>query len=77
MKIYSTIKSLDGWILGVYCENYEKLFDKYYKGQTYDFKALVTFLAKIEVTFNSRSLAQISDDINDFNVLTPNHFNLG
>ena len=27
--------STDSFIL-VYCDNYEKAFDKYYKGQTYD-----------------------------------------
>ena len=40
-------------------------------------EALVTFLTEIEVTLNSRPLAQIPADIDDFNVLTPNHFILG
>ena len=40
-------------------------------------EALVTFSAEIEATLNSLPLTQISNDINDFNVLTPNIFNLG
>ena len=60
---------MDGRILGAYCENCGKVLNKYYKGQTYDLK--------IEATLNSHPLTQISGDLNDFNVLTPNHFNLG
>ena len=41
------------------------------------YEALVTFLTEIEATLNSRPLTQISDDINDFNVLTSNYFILG
>ena len=41
------------------------------------YEALVTFLTEIEATLNSHPLTQISDDINDFNVLTPNHFIFG
>ena len=65
------------WILGVYCENYKKVFDKYYKGQTYDLWGIGDFLTEIKAILYSRSLTQMSDDINDFNILTPNHFILG
>ena len=41
------------------------------------YQALVTFLAEMEIILNSRPLTQVSDDINDFNVLTPNQFILG
>ena len=41
------------------------------------YEELVTFLAEIEATLNSRLLIQISDDINDFSVLTLDHFTLG
>lgn len=41
------------------------------------YEALVTFSTEIEATLNSHPLTQISGDLNDFNVLTPNHFNLG
>ena len=40
-------------------------------------EALATFLTEIEATLNSRLLTQISHDINDFNILTLNHFILG
>lgn len=35
---------------------------------------MVTFLTKVETILNSRPLTQLSDDINDFNALTTNHF---
>ena len=37
----------------------------------------MTFSTGVEAPLNSRLLTQLSDDINDFNVLTPNHFILG
>ena len=39
--------------------------------------SLVTFLAEVENTLNSRPLTSLSDDSNDLSVLTPNHFLLG
>ena len=45
------------------------------KAMTYE--TLVTFLTETEATLNSRPLTQISNDINDFNKLTPKHFILG
>jgi len=38
---------------------------------------LVTFFTEVEGTLNSRPLVSISDDVNDFNVITPNSFILG
>ena len=40
------------------------------------YETLTTFLTEIEATLNSRPLTQISDEINDSNVLTPNHLAL-
>ena len=37
-------------------------------------EALYTFLCEIEFTVNQRTLTAISDDIRDYDVLTPNHF---
>ena len=39
--------------------------------------SLVTFLAEVENTLNSRPLTSLSDDSNYLSVLTPNHFLLG
>ena len=39
--------------------------------------SLVTFLAEVENTLNSRPLTSLSDESNDLSVLTPNHFLLG
>ena len=41
------------------------------------YEALVTLLTVIEAILISRPLTQISDDINDFNALTRNHYILG
>lgn len=38
------------------------------------YEELVTYLAKIEATLNSRPLGAMSDDPADFDTLTPNHF---
>ena len=40
-------------------------------------EALHTFLLEVESTINSRPITPLSDDINDFEALTPNHFLLG
>ena len=39
--------------------------------------SLSTFITEIESVLNSRPLTSVSDDSNDYNVLTPNHFILG
>ena len=38
---------------------------------------LSTFIIEIESVLNSRPLASVTDDLNNYNVLTPNHFILG
>ena len=38
---------------------------------------LATYLTKIESVINGRALIPISDDVNDMEALTPNHFLLG
>ena len=38
---------------------------------------LYTILVEIEGTINSRPITPVSDDINDFQPLTPNHFLIG
>lgn len=47
------------------------------KDRLFTDEALYTFLCKIEAILNQRSLTAISDDIDDFEALTPNHFQLG
>ena len=37
-------------------------------------ESLRTFLIDVEYTFNSHPLLPLSDDINDLDALTPNHF---
>ena len=38
---------------------------------------LLTFIIEIESILNRRPLTSVTDDLNDYNVLTPNHFILG
>ena len=40
-------------------------------------EALYTFLCETECIINQRQLPAISDDVNDFDTLTPNHFLIG
>ncbi|XP_066937027.1 uncharacterized protein [Clytia hemisphaerica] len=40
-------------------------------------EALHTLLLEVESTLNSRPITPVSDDINDYEALTPNHFLLG
>ena len=39
--------------------------------------SLSTFITEIESVLNSRPLPSVTDDLNDYNVLTLNHFLLG
>ncbi|XP_065088417.1 uncharacterized protein LOC135709894 [Ochlerotatus camptorhynchus] len=41
------------------------------------YEDLVTILSQIEGAMNSRPLAQLSEDPNDFEAITPNHFLIG
>ena len=40
-------------------------------------ESLSTFISETESVLNSRPLTSVTDDPNDYNVLTPNHFILG
>ena len=40
-------------------------------------EALYTILCETECIINQRPLTAISDDVNDFDTLTPNHFLIG
>ena len=64
-------------------ESVAKLTKKALRIVTYDRPmyedSLSTFIAEIEsvLNLNSRPLTSVTDDPNDYNVLTPNHFILG
>jgi hypothetical protein len=45
--------------------------------RTFDYELLMTLLCKIEAIVNSRPLTPLSDDPDDFEVLTPAHFLIG
>ena len=47
------------------------------KERVFTEEALHTMLLEVESTLNSRPLTSVSDDVNDFEALTPNHFLLG
>ena len=47
------------------------------KDRCFTEEALLTFLLEVESTVNSRPLTPVSDDINDYEALTPNHFLIG
>ena len=47
-----------------------------YDGPVYE-ESLITFLTEIESNLNSRGLTNVSNDRNNFNVITPNHFLIG
>eukprot|EP00794_Sanderia_malayensis_P013308 gene13308-14681_t len=47
------------------------------KDRTVDDFTLMTVFSKAESILNSRPLTAVSDDINDFEALTPNHFLIG
>ena len=40
-------------------------------------ETLYTYLTEIEFIINGQPLTALSDDVNDFEVLTPNHFLTG
>ena len=59
------IKSVKGHIKRVIGENH------------ITFEEIYTLLVRIEAILNSRPLTALSNDVNDFNVLTPGHFLIG
>ena len=59
--------------MGVFDQDCEKIIkNNYIRSNLYIH--LYTFLCEIEFTVNQRPLTAISDDIKDYDVLTPNHF---
>ena len=76
------IPPLSSWMGGAW-ESVAKLTKKALRIVTYDRPmyedSLSTFIAEIEsvLNLNSRPLTSVTDDPNDYNVLTPNHFILG
>ena len=40
-------------------------------------ESLATFIGEVEPIINQRSIVPVSDDVNDFEALTPNHFIIG
>jgi len=68
------------WMGGVW-ESLIKSVKRALKAITHDRlftdEALYTFLCEVESILNQRPITTVSDDINDFEVLTPNHFLLG
>ena len=65
------------WVGGAW-EALVKITKKALRSVTHDRpvyeESLVTFLTEVESTLNSRPLTPVSYDINNFNVVTPNHF---
>ena len=47
------------------------------KDRIFTNKTLYTIMCQIEAILNQRPISHISDDVNDYNCLTPNHFLLG
>lgn len=47
------------------------------KDRVFTDEALNTFLTEVESVVNSRPITTISDDVNDYEALTPNHFLIG
>ena len=47
------------------------------KERTFTDDALYTIMTEVESTVNSRPLTNVSDNIDDYEALTPNHFLLG
>ena len=47
------------------------------KERTFTDDALYTIMTEVEATVNSRPLTNVSDNIDDYEALTPNHFLLG
>jgi hypothetical protein len=45
--------------------------------RSFDYEQFTTLLCKIEAVVNSRPLMPLSDDPDDFEVLTPAHFLVG
>ena len=74
------IPPLSPWMGGA-CESIVKLTKRALRIVTQDRPmyedSLSTFITEIESVLNSRPLPSVTDDLNDYNVLTLNHFLLG
>ena len=72
--------TLSPWMGGAFealVKSTKKALKTVYKDRSFTEEALQTFLAEVESTLNSRPLTSISDDMDDYQALTPNHFLLG
>ena len=71
---------MDEWCHGSYTivKITNKYLNKYYyRNHHFNEEALHTYLAETEFIINGRPLTPLSDDINNFEALTPNHFLTG
>ena len=71
---------MDGWNLGIPCKISQTSTIRYQssiKDRLFTEEVLYTTLCGVESLLNNRSLTSISDDVNDYECLTPNHFLIG
>ena len=61
---------------GIYGEDYKSCFEAIIKEIIFIDDALYTIMTEQSIV-NSRTLAKFSDNIDDYEALTPNHFMLG
>ena len=68
---------MDEWCHGSYNKNNKKTFKSVTRNHLFNKETLHTYLTEIESIINGQPLTPLSDDINDFEALTPNHFLTG
>ena len=68
---------MDGRCLRINCQIHKKALRIVTHDRPMYEDSISTFITEIESVLNSRPLTSVTDDPNDYNVLTPNHSILG
>ena len=74
LSIQSPCSATFRWYMGATSEKLQNVYDCYLRKSTLDSTSTRTTMCLVQQTLNSRPLTHVSDDPEDLEAITPNHF---